>query len=316
MAIFGTGGIKAMPNQIADGIVDQVQSGSAIGVLSQQKAMRFGDVSIVTFENRPRAEFVGEGVQKSSTTGSFGTVTAVPHKVQVTMRFNQEVQWADADYQLGIVNKLATEGSKALSRALDLGVFYRLNPLAGKPVESWTNYLNATTKRVARTASPDVDIEKAIGLILNDKEGYDVNGIAMSRQFAFDVATLKDTQKRPLYPELGFGVNMSSFKGIPASVTTTVSAPEFAAPAEGDTYTVPNVGAIVGDWRNGIYWGVQRNLPLETITYGDPDGQGDLRRTNQIALRLEILYAWYVFTERFAVVEGDAPAATTAKAGK
>ncbi|NEG90661.1 phage major capsid protein, partial [Bifidobacterium aerophilum] len=95
MAIFGTGGIKAMPSQIADGIVDQVQSGSAIGVLSQQKAMRFGETSIVTFENRPRAEFVDEGAQKSSTTGSFGVVKTVPHKTQVTMRFDQEVQWAD-----------------------------------------------------------------------------------------------------------------------------------------------------------------------------------------------------------------------------
>lgn len=81
----------------------------------------------------------------------------------------------------------------------------------------------------------------------------------------------------------------------------------------GDDYTVPKVGAIVGDWKNGIYWGVQRNLPLETITYGDPDGQGDLRRNNQIALRLEIVYAWYVFTDRFAVVEGDAPTSKAAK---
>ena len=284
MAVFGTGGIKAMPTQIADGIVDQVQSGSAIGVLSQQKAMRFGETSIVTFENRPRAEFVDEGAQKSSTSGSFGVVKTVPHKTQVTMRFDQEVQWADADYQLGIINKLATEGAKALSRALDLGVFYRLNPLSGKPVEAWTNYLNATDKRVARTASPDADVEQAIGLILNDKEGWDVNGIAMN-----------------------------SFKGIPASVTTTVNAPEFTALAEGENYTVPEVGAIVGDWRNGIYWGVQRNLPLEPITYGDPDGQGDLRRNNQIALRLEILYAWYVFADRFAVVEGDAPTTKAAK---
>ena len=88
-----------MPSQIADGIVDQVQSGSAVGVLSQQKAMRFGETSIVTFENRPKAEFVDEGVQKSSTTGSFGVVKTAPHKTQVTMRFDQEVQWADSDYQ-------------------------------------------------------------------------------------------------------------------------------------------------------------------------------------------------------------------------
>ena len=64
MAVFGTGGIKAMPTQIADGIVDQVQSGSAIGVLSQQKAMRFGETSIVTFENRPRTAQWHEAVIK------------------------------------------------------------------------------------------------------------------------------------------------------------------------------------------------------------------------------------------------------------
>ena len=39
----------------------------------------------------------------------------------------------------------------------------------------------------------------------------------------------------------------------------------------------------------------------------------DLRRNNQIALRLEIVYAWYVFTDRFAVVEGDAPTSKAAK---
>ena len=28
-------------------------------------------------------------------------MTAKPHKAQVTMRFNEEVQWADEDYQVG-----------------------------------------------------------------------------------------------------------------------------------------------------------------------------------------------------------------------
>lgn len=308
MAIFNTKGIAVMPTQIADGIVDQVQSGSAVGALSQQQPMRFGDVNIVTFENRPKAEFVDEGAQKSPTDGSFGLVKAVPHKAQVTMRFDQEVQWADDDYQLGIVQKLAAEGAKALSRALDLGVFYRLNPLSGTVVSAWSNYLNATDKRVTATDQPDEDIEKAIGLVLADKEGYDVNGLALTRTEAFSIATLKDKQGRPLYPELGFGVNMTSFKGVPSTVTTTVGGGEELKSATG----VSPVNAIVGDWRNGIYWGIQRNLPLETITYGDPDGQGDLRRNNQIALRMEVMYAWYVFADRFAVVE-DAASAKAAK---
>ena len=178
MAIFGAGGIAAMPNQIADGIVDQVQSGSAVGVLSQQKAMRFGETSIVTFENRPKAEFVDEGVQKSSTTGSFGVVkTRTPQDAG-----HHALQPGGAVGRLRLParrhQQARLRGCQALSRALDLGLFYCLNPLTGKPIKAWTNYLNKTTKRVARTASPDTDIETAIGLILNDKEGWDVNGIA------------------------------------------------------------------------------------------------------------------------------------------
>ena len=55
--------------------------------------------------------------------------------------------------------------------------------------------------------------------------------------------------------------------------------------------------------QSGIRWGVQRNIPLEVIKFGDPDGQGDLKRNNQIALRLEVVYGWYVFADRFTVIE-------------
>ena len=49
-------------------------------------------------------------------------------------------------------------------------------------------------------------------------------------------------------------------------------------------------------------------MPLEIIRFGDPDGQGDLKRRNQIALRLEILYAWYVFPDKFATIKTKAGA--------
>lgn len=90
-------------------------------------------------------------------------------------------------------------------------------------------------------------------------------------------------------------MSVSSFNGVAASTSNTVS----GRPEAADT----KVKAIMGDFQGGIRWGVQRDLPLEVITYGDPDGQGDLKRKNQIALRLEIVYGWYVFTDRFAVVE-------------
>ena len=53
-------------------------------------------------------------------------------------------------------------------------------------------------------------------------------------------------------------------------------------------------------------WGIQRNIPLELIKFGDPDGQGDLKRKNQVALRLEVVYGWWVNPAKFAVVKAGA----------
>ena len=48
---------------------------------------------------------------------------------------------------------------------------------------------------------------------------------------------------------------------------------------------------FVGDF-SAIRWGVQKSIGLEVIRYGDPDGQGDLKRNNQIAFRAEVVYGW------------------------
>lgn len=301
MAVFGTGGLKNLPRQIADGLVKDVRTGSSVAALSPREPMRFGDVDIVTFNDVPRAEFVEQGGQKSHTTGSFDFVTASPRKAQVTMRFNEEVQWADQDYQLGVLTELADAGKGALARALDLGVYHRLNPLTGTAISGWTNYLNSTTKRVEIGADPDIDIEAAAGLVIGTQKR--VNGIAIDPSYAWSISTARYEDGRKKFPELGLGIDVTAFEGIPASVSDTVSGrPEAMA---GDPAAPADLGvrAIVGDFQSGIRWGVQRDIPLELIRFGDPDGQGDLKRNNQIALRLEIVYAWYVFADRFAVVE-------------
>ena len=129
MAVFTSQSAKVlMPRTIADGMVKATRTTSTVGRLSQAEPMRFGNTDILVFNDFPKAEFVEEGGDKSSTTGGFSSVTAVPHKAQVTMRFNQEVQFADEDYQLGIFTELANAGALALSRALDLGLYHRINP--------------------------------------------------------------------------------------------------------------------------------------------------------------------------------------------
>lgn len=304
MAVFGTGqAAPLMPREIADGMVKKTLSTSTIAKLSAQEPMRFGKTDIITFNDLPRAQFVEENGDKESTSGSFGSVTAAPHKAQVTMRFSQEVQWADDEHQLGVLRTLASAGADALSRALDLGVFHRINPLNGQAITTWTNYINATTKRVELGkggSDPDADFRAAAGLIINDLDtGVQVTGAAFDPKFSWSLANLmvKDgagVTSTPRYPQLGLGADVTSFLGVPVAVGSTVS----GLPEAADT----KVRAIVGDFTGGIRWGIQKELPVELITYGDPDGQGDLKRKNQIALRLEIVYGWYAFVDRFAVV--------------
>ena len=304
MAVFGTGqAAPLMPREIADGMVKKTLSTSTIAKLSAQEPMRFGKTDIITFNDLPRAQFVEENGDKESTTGSFGSVTAAPHKAQVTMRFSQEVQWADDEHQLGVLRTLASAGADALSRALDLGVYHRINPLNGQAITSWTNYINATTKRVELGkggSDPDADFRAAAGHIINDvNTGVQVTGAALDPKFTWALSNLmvKDgagVTSTPRYPQLGLGAEVTSFMGVPVAVGSTVS----GLPEATDT----KVRAIVGDFTGGIRWGIQKELPVELITYGDPDGQGDLKRKNQIALRLEIVYGWYAFVDRFAVV--------------
>lgn len=304
MAVFGTGqAAPLMPREIADGMVKKTLSTSTIAKLSAQEPMRFGKTDIITFNDLPRAQFVEENGDKESTSGSFGSVTAAPHKAQVTMRFSQEVQWADDEHQLGVLRTLASAGADALSRALDLGVYHRINPLNGQAITTWTNYINATTKRVELGkggSDPDADFRAAAGLIINDLDtGVQVTGAAFDPKFSWSLANLmvKDgagVTSTPRYPQLGLGADVTSFLGVPVAVGSTVS----GLPEAADT----KVRAIVGDFTGGIRWGVQKDLPVELITYGDPDGQGDLKRKNQIALRLEIVYGWYAFMDRFAVI--------------
>ena len=309
-SVFSTSDSKVlMPREIADGMIKETQTTSTVAMLSQQEPQRFGEVDYLTFNDFPKAEFVEEGAEKASTTGGFGSVTAKPHKAQVTMRFNEEVQWADEDYQLGVLQQLSSAGTTALSRALDLGLYHRINPLTGTVVSGWDNYAAATTKKVELDAKIDADqsIRAAAGLLIQQTNPVSVNGFAVDPRLTWALAALQtknaDGSASGLqrYPQLGLGTGINSFLGINTAQGDTVS-------GQPEAKTDTKVRGILGDFQNGIRWGVQRNLPLELIRFGDPDGQGDLKRRNQIAIRMEIVYGWYVFTDRFALVTEKAAA--------
>lgn len=289
----------SLPKHLASGLWTKAQTGSTIAALSASEPMLFGETQLMTFTTPPKAQYVSEGAAKSGTDPGFGTKTVTPHKVQVTMRFNEEVQWADEDYQLGVLSALSDSTAEALARALDLGAYHGINPLTGAAVaqivvgDRIATTTNSTEIVTATLTTPDTVIETAAGLVIAD--GYTPNGIAIDPSYAWTIATARYTDGRKKYPELGLGVNVSNFEGIRASVSSTVS----ATPEATDT----NVKAIVGDFTQ-LRWGVQRRVGVEKILYGNPDGVGDLKANNQIALRAEVVYGWAVMDlNAFATVK-------------
>lgn len=291
MAVLSTTDIT-LPKTIAAGMWSKAQTGSTVSALSGSEPMKFGNVDVMTFEQRPRAEYVGEGAEKAPTAVGFGLKTITPKKVHVTMRFNQEVVWADEDHQLEVMTTLANAGGEALGRALDFGVYHAINPLTGTAIGSITEKVTDTTNAVTATDNPDLDMEAAVGLLLSAQ--FRPNAVAFDPSYGWTLATARYEDGRKKFPDLGFGQDISTFEGLRASSSDTVS----GQPEADDT----GVRAIVGDFTT-LRWGVQRQVPVERIDYGDPDGQGDLKRQNQIALRLEIVYGWALMDlDAFALI--------------
>lgn len=306
-----------LPSEVASGIVERVKTASTVAALSNQEPMRFGNTNIITFDEDLTAEFVEESAHKSSDVAKPSFVTAIPHKAVVQMRTSDEFLWANEDYQLGVLSKYQEKCARAISRGLDLGLYYRLNPRTATEIASWTNYLNSTTMRVTASANPDLDFEQAAGLVI--EQGYELNGVAFDPKYAWTLSTARYTDGRKKFPELGLGNGLSSFQTITAATSSTVS----GKAKDGDAAD-NGVRAILGDFRAGIRWGVQKSFPFRMLESGDPDNAGrDLAGHNEVLFRTEIVYGWYVFADRFSVIETtpaapspDPVKASTAKAAK
>lgn len=286
MAILDTGDLN-LPDQVLDPWLGKVQGGSTVATLSDSIPMKFGNGTSMTFDIG-EAEYVGEGANKGSSDFTPTTVTTAPFKFHKTVRWTEEVMWADEDAQLGVVSQILDLIQPALSRALDFGVYHGINPTGGAAVAAMTQKLSATTNSVELAgAAPYTYIDAADTLVLAD--GYVPSDIAIDPSYAASFSTLRNANSEAkLYPNFRLSTAVSELDGHRSSVSRTVGATGVAAAAT-------NVKAFVGDF-SAIRWGIQRNIGLQLIEYGDPDGQGDLKRTNSVAFRAEVVYGWGIAT--------------------
>jgi len=287
MVALATGSLT-IPKQKLAPWLGAIQNGSCVASLSAQTPMTFGEGESWTFDIG-EAEYVGEGAAKGASTVTATSKGVKPFKFHKTLRFNEEVLWANEDRQLAVVDEILALIQPSLSRALDFGVFHEINPVGGAVVVAMNGGLTDTTNLVeyvgtgAGAQKPYLSLDAADALILAD--GFLPRDIALSTAYASKFSALRGTtSEQKLYPNFVLGTGVSELDGHRASVSNTVSGAGVIAV---DT----KVLGFVGDF-SAIRWGVQKSIGLEVIKYGDPDGGGDLKRNNQVAFRAEVVYGW------------------------
>lgn len=281
-----------LPKEVAKGVITKARDTSTIQALSPSTPQLFKDVNHIVFTKEPEAEFVAEGAAKSSTDAGFAPVAGGIHKAQVTIRMNEEVQWADEDNQLQIVDAIVEAAGGALGRALDYGIYHAVNPLTGDVITGWDKLTSKGTL-VTATSNPQDDIDKLVDKV---NEEFDINGFALSKTLANDMRKLRvGATNQRVFPDIPMNLKVGNIEGIPSAVSGTVN---------GRLATTPTkVLGILGDF-SMIKWGIVRDLGMEVIDKGDPDGLGDLKRYNQIAYRTEIVYSWTVLDcKAFAILK-------------
>lgn len=292
-----------LPRSVADEIVAKMGDNSVIQTLSQSTPQLFTDISHVLFTKEPEAEILGEGAQHGASSAAFEAVPGNIKKAHVTVRMDQEVQWADEDNQLRIIDAITDAGAKATARALDYLVFHAINPATGTAISDVTGLCSAANVNlVDATTDPSADLDSLSDALQNS--GYDITGLAMAKTYASALRKLRTKNgNERIYPEIPLNLMAASVDGIAAATSNTVSGALAKAPT--------NVKAIMGDF-NLIKWGIVRDLGMDVITMGDPDGLGDLKRLGQIAYRLEVVYGFATLDPSgFAVLKDK-----TAEAGK
>lgn len=272
---------------------NKVKGHSTLAKLCGQSPMPFAGTDTFVFTMDGEASIVGEGGNKPAGEAGFSSVTIKPIKFVYQHRITDEFVNLAEEKQLPYLEAFSDGFAKKIARALDISAIHGVNPADGEASATIGNncFDKAVTAKITYTsATPDDNIDSAVAPI-QAADGI-VTGIAMAPAFGAALGAMKTADGHvAMYPEFRFGANPAAFGGMASDINNTVS---FGSSAD---------KAIVGDFANAFRWGFAENIPLEIIEYGDPDGQGDLKRTNEIVLRAEAYIGWGILDkDSFAIV--------------
>lgn len=273
-------------------LINKVKGRSSLATLSGQKGIPFNGTEQFVFSMDSDIDIVAENGKKTHGGVTLEPVTIVPLKVEYGARVSDEFMYASEEVQIDMLQAFNDGFARKLAKGIDLMAIHGINPRSKTASDIIGN--NCFDKKVTQSvtyteADPDTNVEAAVGMV-RGADG-EVSGLAMDPTFATALAKLKVNGVKQ-FPELSWGANPGTVNGLQADVNNTV--------ANGGKNR-----AIVGDFVGAFKWGYAKQIPMEIIQYGDPDGTGkDLKNYNQIYIRCEAYVGWGILVpESFAMIK-------------
>lgn len=273
------------PPELTNELINLVNGKSSLAKLAASRPLSFVGNEIFTFTLDKEVDVVAENGAKSNGGATMGSVSIVPVKIEYGTRVLDEFKYASEEQQIEYLKAFAEGFAAKAARGLDIMGFHGLNPRtdSASAVIGTNHFDSLVTNTVNLSSDPNANVESAVALVQGGE--YEVTGMAMSPAFRSALAgQVYTSDNRPMFPELAWGSQPATIKGLPVDTNSTVSF---------GTNTVDN--AIIGNFRDFFRWGVAKDIPIEIIEYGNPDNDanaGDLKGHNQIYLRGEMYIGW------------------------
>jgi len=286
------------PAALQKEMFNKVKGHSSVAKMAGSEPIPFNGIDVFTFSLDNEISVVGEGAAKPAGDATIAPVQIRPVKVVYQSRINEEFMYASEEVQLQYLKDFADGFAKKVARGIDIMVLSGFDPKAGSASSTIgnnhldyvvTNYSSAANKVTwtSGTNSPIDKLEEAIAKI------EDPNGIILGPTIRAAIAGIKTgTDFNTLaYPEFAFGGYPERLGKSILDVNNTIEA------------NSSKDRAVVADW-NAFKWGFAKEMPLEVIEYGNPDGGTyDLKQANQVLLRSEAYIGWgFLDPAAFALV--------------
>lgn len=284
------------PRELANEMFSKVKGHSSLAKMANQEAIPFVGKDYFVFSLDNDISVVGEGAPKPAGDATVTSVTVKPIKVVYQSRVNEEFMYAAEERRLQYLSDFADGFAKKLAAGLDKMALHGIDPATGNASaiigNNYIDYIAAATAITYNGSTPDANLESAIAVL--EANEIAPTGIILAPVMRSAIGAMTNSANGFKYPGFQFG-GVADLGGIPVDSNVTVgSASGF------------NDRAVVADF-SAFKWGIAKDIPLEVIEYGNPDGGTyDLKQANQVLLRSEAWIGWGILdANAFCLVAKD-----------